>query len=199
MRCKSEEGLLGTKLGELVQGRDAFRLFRRITECFQLPPGEGDDKLRHVARWLEALPATWQRALGCKVSISIDETMVFWTRASEAHITFMPRQPSPLGVMFKTTACGASDIMLNIEAVRGLKRTLRRSFVLDFKATHGFHSPSVQAVVWLFKGGARRCLVWFGPYMRGTTGQRPLLNPMCEAGLCKLCKARDAAGSQHPG
>jgi len=46
-------------------------------------------------------------------AIPLDETVIL-DRGKRAHITYLPRKPSPLGVMFKTTCSGESRVMLNL-------------------------------------------------------------------------------------
>lgn len=51
--------------------------------------------------------------------LTIDETMVWWTGLSDAHLTYLPRKPTPLGFQMKTLCDSQSHIMLNMEVCEG--------------------------------------------------------------------------------
>lgn len=61
--------------------------------------------------------------------------MVAWEGATSAHLTLIPRKPTPLGFMFKTACDAASKILLNLEAVEGATIDQLKKYVKDFKAT----------------------------------------------------------------
>jgi hypothetical protein len=44
-----------------------------------------------------------------------DETMIFWTGAGELYMRYLPRKPTPCGIMLKTLCDGDSKIMLAAE------------------------------------------------------------------------------------
>jgi len=53
------------------------------------------------------------------VYLVADESMVFWTGASEVHQTYLPRKPTPLGLMAKTLVDQATGILVNFEFDEG--------------------------------------------------------------------------------
>jgi hypothetical protein len=67
--------------------------------------------------------------------VVVDESMVAWEGATSAHLTLIPRKPTPLGFMFKTACCASSNVMVNIEAVEGQEIDRKKKWVAEFKAT----------------------------------------------------------------
>jgi hypothetical protein len=57
-------------------------------------------------------------ALHSNTILVVDETMVFWT-GQGVHLTYLPRKPTPLGVMLKTICDGASRVILGWEFTEG--------------------------------------------------------------------------------
>ena len=51
------------------------------------------------------------------------------------HLTYIPRKPSPLGVMFKVTCCGETGILLHAELVDGKDVDRLKKYVRDHKPT----------------------------------------------------------------
>ena len=51
----------------------------------------------------------------------IDETMGEWAGATTAHITFLPRKPTPLGFMMKTLCCAESGVLVSAELCEGAR------------------------------------------------------------------------------
>lgn len=94
-----EEGLLN-KLGEEEEE----------TSTEYLEAGFGA-----VAEWLSACTAAWRKAYRAGHQLVIDETMVYWQGASSAHITYLPRKPTPLGFCMRTLADCQTGILLNAE------------------------------------------------------------------------------------
>lgn len=43
--------------------------------------------------------------------------MVFWVGQGSAHLTYIPRKPTPLGIMLKTICDTSSGIMVGAEFV----------------------------------------------------------------------------------
>jgi len=100
--------------------RDTIPLeqFKRIHSVLRVPQygptdqaktdevGWGLDKFQWFRKWLHACSAQFKRAWEPGVVLVPDETMVFWTGLGPVHLTYIPRKPSPLGVMFKVTCCG---------------------------------------------------------------------------------------------
>ena len=61
--------------------------------------------------------------------------MVFWTGLGLVYLTYMPRKPSPVGVMFKVTASDETGIFLHAEIVDGAAVERKERYVEEFKAT----------------------------------------------------------------
>ena len=77
------------------------------------------DKVRWIRRWNDACSAQWRAAWESGTSITIDETMVFWTGIGDPHLTYLPRKPSPLGIMYKVVCDANRGALLHIEPVEG--------------------------------------------------------------------------------
>lgn len=94
--------------------RDAmsWESFKRIHQYSPTAPqkveevGEGEDKFQWFERWLHAcnkqFRTTWEQG----THLTVDETMLFWTGLGPVHLTYIPRKPSPLGIMFKVLRVG---------------------------------------------------------------------------------------------
>lgn len=80
---------------------------------------------------LEAWRNAWQpgSVLVC------DESMAAWEGATKAHLTLIPRKPTPLGFMFKTMACASSRVLLFFEPVEGKEIDSKKKWYKDFGAT----------------------------------------------------------------
>jgi hypothetical protein len=113
----------------------SFNRFKEINAVFEMPTrGEpGSDPFHPVRFWLEACTQRWQHAYSPGTVLVVDESMLFWTGLG-AHLTYLPRKPTPLGIMFKSL-CDASTICFNLELVEGAERDQQKEFVREFKAT----------------------------------------------------------------
>lgn len=85
---------------------------QKVEEC-----GEGPDKFSFFRCWLHACNTQFKRVWEPGVYLTVDETMVFWTGTGPVHLTYLPRKPDPLGVMFKVTCCSKTGILLHAELV----------------------------------------------------------------------------------
>jgi hypothetical protein len=70
-----------------------------------------DDPLQSVRKWYDLLAAYWRSSYKAGTILVVDEAMVFWT-GQGAHLTYLPRKPTPEGVMLKTILDGASRVIL---------------------------------------------------------------------------------------
>jgi len=84
---------------------------------------------------LESRPP-WSQGL----YIPVDETMVFWTGLGPVHLTYIPRKPSPLGIMFKVRVLARGRRMLHARAqwTRPQSKENKR-YVQEYKATTALH------------------------------------------------------------
>ena len=116
---------------------DAFqccRYFEELLSVFSLPeyqPGDPeyvpDDPLQNVRKSFDLLAATFREAFVAGTIIVVDETMIFWTGMG-IHLTYLPRKPTPLGIMLKTI-CGASTrILLGWEFCEGKEVDARKQW-----------------------------------------------------------------------
>lgn len=64
---------------------------------------------------MDTFAATWRGAWNPCTYLVPDETMIFWTGTGELHMTYLPRKPTPYGIMLKSLCCGDSKIMLAAE------------------------------------------------------------------------------------
>ncbi len=55
--------------------------------------------------------------------------MVYWQGVTQAHLTYLPRKPTPLGFCLRTVACCSSNILLNAELCDSKEREGLKKFV----------------------------------------------------------------------
>ena len=65
--------------------------------------------------------------------VVLDESMSTWRpRTTKTgglpHLTYQQRKPEPLGTEFKTTACGITGCLLNLEIMRGKIQMKKQTF-----------------------------------------------------------------------
>lgn len=125
----------------------SYETFENILHVLSLPQyaddalekvcdvGEGPDKMRWIRRWVHACNFASRAAWEPGTYVTVDETMVFWTGLGEAHLTYMPRKPSPLGVMFKVCNDSVSGVLLHMELVEGAEVDRKKQWVSEFRAT----------------------------------------------------------------
>jgi len=137
------DALVEEPYGE-VMGWDTFRKIKRVltfpvyeetAEEKVSDMGEGPDSMGWIRRWIHARNKQWQAAWEPSTYLTVDETMIFWTGTGTAHLTYIPRKPSPLGIMLKTTCCGVSGVMVHMELVEGATVDSKKWGHNKFKAT----------------------------------------------------------------
>jgi hypothetical protein len=101
------------------------RYFEELLSAFCLPEhGPGDpeyvdqDPLQSVRKWFDLLAAFWRTNYKAASIPVEDETMVVWT-SQGAHLTYLPRKPTPLGIMLKTICDASSRVLLGREFCEG--------------------------------------------------------------------------------
>jgi hypothetical protein len=77
-----------------------------------------EDPLQDVRKWFDLLAETWRAAYHAGTTLTIDETMIFWTGLG-VHLTYLPRKPTPLRIMLKTICNATSRISLGWEFCEG--------------------------------------------------------------------------------
>jgi Transposase IS4 len=121
---------------------DAFqcsKYFEELLSVFPLPeyqPGDPeyvpDDPLHSVRKWFDLLVATFHKAFVAGTIIVVDETMIFWTGMG-IHLTYLPRKPTPLGIMSKTICDASTRILLSWEFCEGKEVDARK----QWQSLHG--------------------------------------------------------------
>ena len=132
-----------TSLSE-VMSWDTFRKIKRVlafpTYDDSAPEkladmGPGPDNMRFIRRWLHAYNDQWKTSWEAGTYLVVDETMVAWSGTGTAHLTYIPRKPSPLGIMVKVTCCGSSGVLLHAELVEGAVVDHNKEWYSEYKAT----------------------------------------------------------------
>ena len=86
--------------------------------------------------------------------------MLTWSGASQAHLSYIPRKPHPLGIQLKTICDGVSGVFLGFDPVEGAEQDAKKEFYSDFGSTTA--TTLRLAKRWF---GSRRVVVadsWFG-------------------------------------
>lgn len=76
----------------------------------------GFDSVRGL---LNLFNTTWQAAWAAGPELVIDESMMLWTGEGSAWLIYLPRKPTPLGIMLKTVVDARAGILLNAEICEG--------------------------------------------------------------------------------
>ena len=84
----------------------------------QLIEPDGFDEVRG---FLALCVQTWQAAFNAGTVMVCDESMLMWVGTGDVHLTYIPRKPTPLGIMLKTCCDGNTGILLNAELVEPAK------------------------------------------------------------------------------
>ena len=61
--------------------------------------------------------------------------MLTWSGASQAHLSYIPRKPHPLGIQLKTICDGVSGVFLGFDPVEGAEQDAKKEFFSDFGST----------------------------------------------------------------
>ena len=127
-------------------------------------PGEAPDTTApqgaKVASFMEQLFKHWREAWNAGDYLVVDESMVFWTGLGDLHITYLPRKPTPFGIMLKTACCAASKVMLAAEVVEGKVVDATKKWFAETGAT----TSCTLRLVEPYKGTGRVVIgdSWFG-------------------------------------
>jgi hypothetical protein len=86
----------------------SWRYFEELLSIITLPVyGPDDDRYvqgsgyNDVRKWYDLVAEYLRASYRAGTILTKDETMVFWTGVG-VHLTFLPRKPTPVGVMLKT-------------------------------------------------------------------------------------------------
>ena len=92
----------------------------------------------------------------------VDESMIQWAAECGAHLTYLPRKPTPLGIGIKCMVDHTSGIMLCADLLEGKGIDNKKEFVAEY----GVATATTLRLVAPYFGSA--CVViadsWFGSY-----------------------------------
>ena len=74
----------------------------------------------------------WQAAFSPCWLLYIDENMIQWKGIGSAHLTFIKRKPTPLGMLWRTLTCGITGILLAMEPQDALDVMDQKPFVHEW-------------------------------------------------------------------
>lgn len=118
----------------------SWRYFEELLSIFHLPeyqPGDTeylpDDPLQSVRKWYNILAEYWRENYKAGSIIVVDETMVFWT-GQGVHLTYLPRKPTPVGVMLKTICDASSRVLLGWEFCEGKEADRKKRWCNQYGA-----------------------------------------------------------------
>jgi hypothetical protein len=102
MRVISEVGFDQYPVGaELPDGRSAVAV----------------DRMAKVRKFGDSLQAHWRRVYRAVTILTVDETMIAWSKESQAHKTCIPNKPHPEGFCLKSASDANTKVMLSLEWV----------------------------------------------------------------------------------
>ena len=92
----------------------------------------------------------------------VDESMIQWAAECGAHLTYLPRKPTPLGIGIKCMVDHTSGIMLCADLLEGKGIDNKKEFVAEY----GVATATTLRLVAPYFGSARVVIVdsWFGSY-----------------------------------
>lgn len=61
--------------------------------------------------------------------------MIFWVGTGDVHLTYIPRKPTPLGIMLKTGCCSSSGVMVRAELCEAADDMASKEYVKEYGAT----------------------------------------------------------------
>ena len=92
----------------------------------------------------------------------VDESMIQWAAECGAHLTYLPRKPTPLGIGIKCMVDHTSGIMLCAGLLEGKGIDNKKEFVAEY----GVATATTLRLVAPYFGSARVVIAdsWFGSY-----------------------------------
>jgi hypothetical protein len=111
--------------------------FPQYEEGDPLPDGRlgtANDPLRHVRRFGDELQLHWQEVYVPGSLLVMDETMIGWTGATNAHITVLPNKPTDKGVCLKTACDAHTRVMVSFEFVESQDEQARKRYAEEGKS-----------------------------------------------------------------
>jgi hypothetical protein len=114
--------------------------FEKLLSVLSLPEYQEEehgwwqnDSLQDVRKWFDLLAETWRAAYHAGTTLTIDETMNLWTGLG-VHLTYLPRKPTPLGIMLKTICDASSRILFGWEFCEGNEVEILKQWYQDLGA-----------------------------------------------------------------
>ena len=123
--------------------------------------GSGAGPLDELAlNLVKTFAATWRGAWIPGMYLFPDETMVFWSGAGELHMTYLPRKPTPYGIMMKTLCDGDSKIMLAAEVPESKEVMAKK----EYRSITGASCATSLRLTKYWAGSGRTVVAdsWFG-------------------------------------
>lgn len=74
----------------------------------------------------------WNESWCAGTYLTIDESMIGWQGAASAHLTYLPRKPTPLGLCLKTICDSSSGVMLEWEFVDCKEEMAKKDYVKEY-------------------------------------------------------------------
>ena len=88
--------------------------------------------------------------------------MIYWIGAGSAHLTFMKRKPTPIGICMRTLACGVTGVLLNCELCESKDEMGEKPFVKEW----GKHTATTLRITrpWWYTGKVVVADSFFGSF-----------------------------------
>jgi hypothetical protein len=135
---------------------DGVSALDRVDESY-LKDGYGE-----IYEWVATCQAKWREGMEPGVYITIDETMCFWVGLTSGRLIYLPRKPTPLGVMFKTVCDVDTGMLISMELVEGAEVDAKKEFREEWGATTACTLRLVKD--WFGSGRVVIGDAWFGSY-----------------------------------
>ncbi len=90
---------------------------------------------QQVYMWIDLCQEKWREGMEPGVYITIEDTMCFWVGLTTGRLIYLPRKPTPLGVMFKTVCDVDTGMIISMELVEGATVDSHKEFREEWGAT----------------------------------------------------------------
>lgn len=131
-----------------------------VAAMLQQTVDQSADDFSKIREFFELCVSKWQAAYNPGTVLTADESMVFWVGTGSAHLTYLPRKPTPLGIMLKTICDASSGVMLGAEICESKEAMSDKKWVKQWGATTATTMRLVEP-----HAGKGRILIadsWFG-------------------------------------
>lgn len=102
----------------------------------------------------------WREAWSPGTYLTVDESMLAWVGTGDVHLTYLPRKPTPLGIMMKTVVDSDSGIILGGE----LCEAAGTMDDFEYQKEWGASVATTLRLMKPFSNSGRVCIAdaWFG-------------------------------------